>query len=575
MQNDNYITPVKRFLRLLKVDKEEILSIYVYALFNGLVGLSLPLGIQAIINLVSGAQTSTSWVVLVVFVVLGVVFSGVLQILQLKITENLQQKIYIRSAFEFAYRIPRMKLEALNNKYAPELMNRFFDTVSIQKGISKIILDFSSASLQVIFGLMLLSLYHSFFIIFSMLLVLVVYLIFKYTAPKGLKTSIEESTYKYETAHWLEEIARTVGTFKLAGKTDLPIEKTDSIVQKYIVARKTHFKTLMTQYVNLVLFKIIIVASLLLIGSILVIEEEMNLGQFVAAEIIIILVISSVEKVISIMETIYDVLTSVEKLGKIFDIPLDKEIQTVQDPTNNESLEIDLQNVSFQYEGDKYPILKDLTLKVEQGSKICLAGQEGAGKSVFLQLIAGLFDEYEGNITYNSVSLASWCKQDLHALVGDNIIRENIFSGTILENITLGKTFIGIDEIREVSKLIGLDKYVAKLTKGYETELVSEGKNLPRSIRLKIMLVRSVVGNPKLILLEGHFNRLGKHEKEAFIKYLLTKKTTVIAVSNDSEIASQFESVLVLDKGRILANGSLESFKQTEWYKPIFEELSC
>lgn len=572
MQKDNYITPVKRFLRLLNVDREEILSIYVYALFNGLVGLSLPLGIQAIINLVSGAQTSTSWVVLVVFVVAGVVFSGVLQILQLKITENLQQKIFIRSAFEFAYRIPRMKMEALNNKYAPEVMNKFFDTVSVQKGISKIILDFSSASLQVIFGLILLSLYHSFFIIFSMLLVLVVYLVFKYTAPKGLATSLKESKYKYETAHWLEEIARTMGTFKLAGKTDLPINKTDEIVENYISARKSHFKTLMTQYVNLVMFKIIIVASLLLIGSILVIEEEMNLGQFVAAEIIIILVISSVEKVISIIETIYDVLTSVEKLGSVFDIPLDKEVQTVEDPTNHESLAIELQNVSFQYAGEKRPVLSNIDFRIDQGAKICLSGEDGSGKSVFLQLIAGLFDDYEGNITYNSVSLASWCKQDLHSFMGDNIIREDIFSGTIIENITLGKSFTGIDEIRAVAEIIGLDSYISKLTKGYETELIPEGKNLPRSVRLKIMLIRSVVGNPKLILLEDHFNRLKKKEKNQFLDYLMQKKTTVIAVSNDLNVVSKFQSTIVLKNGKILANGKIESFKNEDWYKPLFEE---
>lgn len=572
MQKDNYITPVKRFLRLLNVDREEILSIYVYALFNGLVGLSLPLGIQAIINLVSGAQTSTSWVVLVVFVVAGVIFSGVLQILQLKITENLQQKIFIRSAFEFAYRIPRMKMEALNNKYAPEVMNKFFDTVSVQKGISKIILDFSSASLQVIFGLVLLSLYHSFFIIFSMLLVLVVYLVFKYTAPKGLETSLKESKYKYETAHWLEEIARTMGTFKLAGKTDLPINKTDRIVENYISARKSHFKTLMTQYVNLVMFKIIIVASLLLIGSILVIEEEMNLGQFVAAEIIIILVISSVEKVISIIETIYDVLTSVEKLGSVFDIALDKEVQTVEDPTNHESLAIELQNVSFQYAGEKRPVLSNINFRIDQGAKICLSGEDGSGKSVFLQLIAGLFDDYEGNITYNSVSLASWCKQDLHSFMGDNIIREDIFSGTILENITLGKSFTGIDEIRKVAEIVGLDSYISKLTKGYETELIPEGKNLPRSVRLKIMLIRSVVGNPKLILLEDHFNRLKKKEKDQFLDYLMQKKTTVIAVSNDLDVVSKFQSTIVLKSGEIVANGKIESFKNEDWYKPLFEE---
>ena len=146
------ISPIQRFWRLLQPDKREISNVYVYAIFNGLVNLSLPLGIQAIINLIQGGQISTAWGVLVLFVIMGVAITGVLQILQLRITENLQQKIFTRAAFEFAYRLPRIRLEALYNHYAPELINRFFDTMSVQKGLSKILLDFSTASLQVIFG---------------------------------------------------------------------------------------------------------------------------------------------------------------------------------------------------------------------------------------------------------------------------------------------------------------------------------------------------------------------------------------------------------------------------------------
>ena len=119
-------SPVQRFWLLLKPDQKEIKNVYVYAFFYGLVNLSLPLGIQSIINIIQGGQISTSWIVLVAFVILGVAITGVLQVNQLKITENLQQKIFTRAAFEFAYRIPKVKMEALYRHYAPELMNRFF-----------------------------------------------------------------------------------------------------------------------------------------------------------------------------------------------------------------------------------------------------------------------------------------------------------------------------------------------------------------------------------------------------------------------------------------------------------------
>ena len=167
---------------------------------------------------------------------------------QLRITENLQQKIFTRAAFEFAYRIPKIKMERLYKHYAPELMNRFFDIVSVQKGLSKIIVDFSTASIQVLFGLILLSIYHPFFIIFSLVLVILVYFIFRYTAQRGLETSLEESKHKYKIAHQLEELARTFMTFKLAGRTELPLEQINRTANKYINSRESHFAVLIKQF---------------------------------------------------------------------------------------------------------------------------------------------------------------------------------------------------------------------------------------------------------------------------------------------------------------------------------------
>mgnify|MGYP003910277421 FL=1 len=206
---------MQRFWLMLKPDKYEIRNIYVYSVIIGLLNLSLPVGIQSIINLIQGGDISTSWIILTLLVALGIALSGVLQINQLRITENLQQKIFTRAAFEFAYRIPKIKLEQLLKVYAPELMNRFFDVISVQKGVTKLLIDFSTAGIQVIFGLILLSLYHPFFIIFSLLLVLFIMIIFWITGKRGLATSLEESKHKYKTAHWLEELARANTTFKL------------------------------------------------------------------------------------------------------------------------------------------------------------------------------------------------------------------------------------------------------------------------------------------------------------------------------------------------------------------------
>ena len=165
--DNKQLTPWERFTGLLQLEKKDIFQIFYYAIFGGVVALSLPLGIQAIINLIQGAQISTSWIILVIVVTSGVIFSGALQLMQLRIIETIQQRIFVRASFELSYRFPKIKMTELRNYYPPELANRFFDTLTIQKGLSKILIDVPTALLQIIFALILLSFYHPFFIIFG------------------------------------------------------------------------------------------------------------------------------------------------------------------------------------------------------------------------------------------------------------------------------------------------------------------------------------------------------------------------------------------------------------------------
>ena len=196
--------PLRRFFRLIGGERKAIVKIYIYAVIGGIIGLSLPLGIQAVINLVSTGAIVTSWYILISVVILGIIFGGLLQIFQLGLSETIQQRIFAKSAIELAFRIPRIDAAGIRDYFVPELLNRFFDTVTVQKGLSKILLDFSTASLQIIFGLLLLSFYHPIFIAFGFgLLVLVIAMILA-TGPMGLKTSLTESEDKYEVAHWLE-----------------------------------------------------------------------------------------------------------------------------------------------------------------------------------------------------------------------------------------------------------------------------------------------------------------------------------------------------------------------------------
>ena len=452
------------------------------------------------------------------------------------------------------------------------MVNRFFDTLTIQKGLPKILIDLSTASLQIIFGLVLLSFYHPFFIAFGLLLLVMLILIFRITGPRGLRTSLEESDFKYKVVYWLEELARALSSFKLAGETDLALKKADDYVANYLVARKKHFKILIFQFGNIIAFKTIVTASLLILGSILLIQRQLNVGQFVASEIIIILVIAAVEKLILSMETIYDVLTAVEKLGKVTDLPLEsydgidfEEIDT------GRGIEIEMQKVNFNFLYDQRRSLQNIDLKINSGEKVCIAGYSGAGKTLLLNVLSGLYESYEGLITFNGISLRNINDVSLRTHIGDFLSQKNLFKGTVAENIHMGRIGISFQDMQWAVDKAGLTHYVQSLPDGYNSSIVPESPQLPNSITQKIILARSLVKKPQLLVMDDYFSIWEKHERNDLFSFLCSNDDkTVIAVSNDKEFASQCNKIVVMKEGQILEVGSYEEIQQRSYFNDIF-----
>jgi ATP-binding cassette, subfamily B, bacterial len=543
-------TPLWRILKVLRLERQEISSVYFYAVLNGLIQLSLPLGIQSIISFVLGGSISTSLVILIILVVIGVFLAGLVQVNQMKIIEKVQQKIFVRYSFEYANRIPRLDMKSVDNYYLPEMVNRFFDTISLQKGVSKLLLDIPTATIQILFGLTLLSFYHPVFIVFSLLLVAIISSILYYSGSKGLETSLEESKFKYRVAGWLEELARVVKSFKFSKGTRLNLRRTDTLVNGYLQARTGHFKVLLFQYWALVSFKVVITAAMLIVGSFLLINQQLNLGQFIAAEIVILLILNSVEKLIINIDKVYDVLTSIEKLSIVTDKPLDQD-GTISMPKTNIGMKVQLNNVTFELQ-DK-TILKDINFTVEPGQKIALMGTDGSGKSTLLRLISGVFFDYSGGIIIDNIPIRNYLVDSYQLQTGVLINQQDIFYGTILENITMGDSNIKPDEIMLLSAKIGLSDFLQEQGNGFSTMLDPVGKRLSRSVIQKILLLRSLVNHPRLLLLEEPWRGLEDHNRQKIQDYLLeeTNGVTVFVESNDDDFAKRADAVMIFENGSL------------------------
>jgi len=550
----NILTAWQRLMGLLELDKRDVLQTFYYAIFAGLVNLSLPLGIQAIINLLQGAQISTSWIVLVILVTGGVAFGGVLQLMQIRIIENLQQKIFTRSSFEFTYRFPKIKMNVLRDNYPPELANRFFDTLNVQKGLAKMLIDFPGALLQIVFGLLLLSFYHPFFIIYGLLLLFLIYIVFKFTIQKGMETSLNESKSKYKVAHWIQEVARSIISFKLSGKTNLALSKNDRLVDSYLVARESHFRVLVIQFIQMIGFKVLVTAGLLLIGGFLVLDQQINIGQFVAAEIIILLVINSVEKLIRGLETVYDLLTSLEKLGQVVDMEL--EDQYGEKPlSEDEPLKLELSGVSFSAPSSNKIILEDINLNILPKESLLILGANGSGKTTLLRMISGIISPNLGNIYVNDISLSGININHYRSFLGQSLTEENPFEGTILENITMGDSSISQKDLYWALENVGLLQFIKDQPNGLKTALFPEGKQIPYTISKKIILARSIVRKPKILILKDPLNQLDEIESIRIMNFLLDNNNpwALVVVSHNQKWIDRCKRIITMDHGKIVS----------------------
>jgi len=545
------MTPFKRFINLLKLDKRDVYQIIFYAAFAGVVNLSLPLGIQAIINFIQSGQLSVSWIVLVALVTVGVGFGGVLVILQLRIVENLQQRIFVRSSFEFAYRMPLIKFKEMYSEYAPEKANRFFDTLMVQKGTAKLLLDFCTAFLQVGLGIILLILYHSFFTVIGLLFIVILYIIFKFSYRDGLETSLNESKFKYKVAAWIQEIARNRDSFRRKGAFEYALEKNDGYVSEYVNYREKHFQVMKKQYIQLTIFKIIVTAALLSIGGFLVIHHQMNIGQFVAAEIVIVLLINSVEKIIFGLESFYDVLTSVEKIGQVTDMEI------VSIPTTAEisktGLTIETESIAYNYPDHKKS-LKNINLKISQGEKIILRGTNGAGKSTLLRLLAGLLEPESGAMYVTDNYMNRLDEDTYREEAGTFLHGDTLFAGTIRENILFGNQTINNDDLKWALDNVCLTPYIKTFTNGLENQVHPGGRELSASDVQKILLARSIVSKPNVLFLEDPVDKMDELTSAKIVDFLLSKENdwTVIVTSKNDIWKNKCDRMITIDDGKII-----------------------
>lgn len=566
-------SPFRRMVTELKEDRNDLLMLLIYTICAGLLYLAVPIGAQVLVNSIASGVLIQPVVILSLLVLVGLLLGGVLRILQFYIVELLQQRIFARISLRLAKHITSIKHSLLAEQYGPDLANRFFETLTIQKTLSKILLDGPAALLQVSIGIVLMGLYSPLLLAFDIFLILCMIGII-WLGRGGVRTSIAESGRKYRLANWLEELARCHVSFKMAGHEHFLLQRTDGMVVDYLSSRRQHFSVLFRQTLASYILQAFASAGILAIGGWLVMNQQLTLGQLVAAELIVLMVLSAMEKLVSHLSLFYDLVTGYEKLGQVMDLSNERTSGTALPVEAGAAVQCYNLNFSFASQVD---VLKRVNLELRSGECASLVGVSGSGKTTLSMLIAGLLEPSGGTILINGCDLRDLKLPELRRQIALVSEYDEIFDSTIEDNITLGRD-IPLKNLQQVMDMVLLTPRVTAMPQGLKTRLVSGGQNISLGLRQKVLTARAILSQPQLLILDEPFTGVDQHTKVQIVDNLIKQDMpwTILIISHDPSVIFRSDIVHVVSEGRIVESGTPEelAYRKEGAFARLFPEIN-
>ncbi|MEM8911910.1 MAG: ABC transporter ATP-binding protein [Planctomycetota bacterium] len=547
--------PLQRVQHLLRAEWSDIYLVIVFAFVLGLLTLATPIAVESLVNTVAFGRFIQPIVVLAILLLTFLGFNAAVKALQTYIVEIIQQRLFARVAGDLAHRLPRISVQANERTYLPELANRFFDVVTVQKVSAFLLLDGVSLVLSVAIGMAVLGFYHPFLLGFDALLLAAMVFLIVVLGRNAVKTAIKESKSKYYIAAWLEDVARAQTTFTSAAGKSLSVSRADRLVHDYLVHRKKHFRVLFRQILFALALQAIASTVLLGLGGYLVVIGELTLGQLVAAELIVAVIVGAFTKMGKHLESFYDLCASVDKLGALFDLPLARQ-GTILQSMDSTPPKVELESIGYS-RSDSYEGLRGISVVVPSASSLAIVGPSGSGKSTLIDLMYGHRRPSSGHVKVDGNHPTDLQSDDFWNHV--ELVRDGeIFAGTLEENIHLQRNDISGKDVDRALEIVGLQDYVSHLRDGLRTPISSHGSPLSASRIRLLLLARAIAAKPSLILVDGVLDSLPDEECQRMIEHLtaVDRSWTLVVTTGRESIADACDRTLELPTGKLLTRDS-------------------
>lgn len=549
----SFLSPVQRVLKLAAFEKQDILLLVYLTMVYGVLGIATPVAVQTMVNIVTmGGVLQPLYVVgFILFCLLAL--SGAIYAIESFLVELIQRRVFVRHSLLIAQNTQQIHISVYDKHNPVELVNRYFDIQTVQKSVATLLTVGLTALLQGLIGSVVLLFYSLYFGILVILMLMVLWAVVFWLGRQAEATALKESKAKYDMAAWLENIARNKWLSKFYGARQRTTENTEILAQNYLGARVQHFKVLMMQLIGAVGMYAVIGTGMLILGGTLVIKGQINLGQFVAAELIIFGVLSAFVRFVTKLEYFYDLLAAVDKLGVLETLPVEATGTHASSLEGYEPLKV--VGLGFSHH-DQAMLVNDLHFELQRGQSLAIAGALGSGKSTLLELITGLRQPTHGYVSYGGIDLRQLNVDHLRDRIGiANKVEWQ--HGSILENLRLNRADISLDSMVEVLQILGLWDDISKLPKGIDTTLTDYGAPMTYTQLQRLMMARAIIGRPDLLIIDGLLDGLGQQELDQVLTLLKRHQHDwmLIVTTRFQHIAQQFQQVIHMDSSTAQVGG--------------------
>ncbi len=540
--------PFRRLVELLRPERPDLLAVVLFGIVIGGLTLATPVAVQQLVNTVAFGGLVQPVVVVALLLFGGLAFSAVVSALQAYVAERIQRRVFARVVLDLAERLPRVRMGAFDAQHGPELVNRLFDVVTVQKVGAMLLLDGTAVVLQTLVGLLVLSFYHPYMLGFSVLLVASIAFVTLVLGRGAVSTAIYESKAKYAVAGWMEELVRHPAAFRSIASRGYALGRADRLVGTYLEARRRHYRIVLRQLSGALGLHVLASSGLLALGGGLVVAGQLTLGQLVASELILTAIVAAFAKLGKQLESYYDLLAAVDKLGEMFDLPLEREggspLVAPERPAT-----VEVRDLTFSH--GEQPALSGVSLRIEPGERVALLGPAGSGKSTLLDLLAGLRAPSKGSVALDGQDLREIRLEELRDRIA--ILREpEVFAGTVIDNVRVGRSHLPSTAVDEVLAEVDLLDEVRALPDGIRTQLATDGAPLSQGQVARLMLARALLGRPRLLLLDQALVSIDEGRKAVLDALFRPDAPWTLVVSSQwPDLLGRCTRFLELDKGRV------------------------